>query len=69
MERSTLGEDVAALSQEIKVLQLVTVEVSGHVNSFSSDDNHFIAGKDKLGYNRGKTAQHVTSAIYNDGLW
>ena len=37
MERSTGGLHVAALLQEVEVLQLVAVEVSAHVDAFAPD--------------------------------
>ena len=40
MEGTTAGLDVAALAQEIKVLQLVPVEVTGDVDSLGSYNHH-----------------------------
>ena len=68
MEGTTFGENIATLPQEVEVLQLVTVEVSGHVDALSSDDHHLVAGEDELGHDGGKTPQHVASAINNNGF-
>ena len=68
MEGSSLGENVATLLQEVEVLQLVTVEVSGHVDSFSSDDHNFVTGEDQLSHDGGEAAQHVAPAIDDNGL-
>ena len=39
MEGSTGGLNVAALLQEVKVLQLVAVEVSAHVDALAPEDD------------------------------
>ena len=36
-------------SQELEVLQLVMVEVAGHVDAFTPDDDDFVAIQDELG--------------------
>ena len=36
-------------SQELEVFQLVTVEVAGHVDAFTPDDDDFVAIQDELG--------------------
>ena len=43
MEGSTGRLDVAALPQEVEVLQLVAVEVARHVDAFTPDDDDFVA--------------------------
>ena len=68
MEGSTLGENVAPFSQEVEVLQLVTVEVSGHVDSLGSDDHYLIAGKDQFSHDGGKATQHMAPAINDNCL-
>ena len=35
--------DVASKSQELQVLQLVTVEITAHVDGLTSDDDDFVA--------------------------
>ncbi len=40
MERSTAGLDVAALAQEVQILQLVPVEVAGDVDALRPHNNH-----------------------------
>ena len=69
MEWPSGWENITAFPQEVEVLQLITVEVSRHVDAFSSDDHHFVAGENKLSYNGGQTAKHVAPAINNNGLW
>ena len=56
------------LLQEVEVLQLVTVEVTVHIDSFRCDDYHFVAGVDDLGHNEGVAAQHVATTIDVIGL-
>ena len=40
MEGSSEGFDVTPKAQELQVLQLVTVEVTAHVDALASDDNY-----------------------------
>jgi hypothetical protein len=40
VERSTAGLDVAALTQEVQILQLVPVEVAGDVDTLRPHNNH-----------------------------
>ena len=43
MEGSSERFDVASKSQEFQVLQLVTVEITAHVDGLTSDDDDFVA--------------------------
>merc|ERR1719234_2276766 len=49
VEGSTGWLDVAALLQEVEILQLVAVEVAAHVDALAPDDDNLVAGEDKLG--------------------
>jgi hypothetical protein len=40
VERSTAGLDVAALTQEVQILQLVPVEVAGDVDALRPHNHH-----------------------------
>ena len=63
VDGSPLGENVATLLQEVEVLQRVTVAVARHVDSFSSDDYHFVASEDELGHDAGEAAQLVAPSL------
>ena len=43
VEGSTQRFDVASKSQELQVLQLVTVEITAHVDGLTSNDDDFVA--------------------------
>ena len=51
-----LGHCNLPKSQELKVLQLVMVEVAGHVDAFTPDDDDFVAVKVELGDDGSQTA-------------
>jgi len=68
VEGPALGKHVATLPQEVEILQLVPVEVSGHVDLLSAHDHDLVASEDELGYDGGQPAQHVTPAIDDNGL-
>merc|ERR1740128_708996 len=68
VERSTLGENVATLSQEVKILQLISVEVSRHIDLLTPDNHHLVAGKNELGYDGSEAAQHMAPAINDNGF-
>ena len=45
MEGSTSGLDVASLAQEVEVLELVAVEVSTDVDSFTTDNDNLLSAQ------------------------
>ncbi len=49
MERSAKWLNVASQSQELQVLELVTVKVSTHVDAFTADNDNLVAIEDELG--------------------
>merc|ERR1719295_1117523 len=61
--------DVAALLQEVEVLQLVAVEVAAHVDALAPDDDNLVAGEDKLGNDGGEPAHQVATTIHHNCLW
>ena len=62
-----LGHCNLPKSQELEVLQLVTVEVAGHVDAFTPYDYDFVAVQDELGDNGGQTADQMATAV--DNYW
>lgn len=63
MEGAAKGLHVATETQELEVLELVTVEVSGHADAFGAHNHHFVAVQEKLGHDGGQTADQVTASI------
>ena len=63
MEGSTQRLNVAPQTQKLQVLQLVTVEVTAHVDAFTSDDDDLVAVQDEFGDDGGQTAHQMTTAI------
>ena len=49
VEGSTEGFYVTPKAQELQVLQLVTVEITTHVDALTSDDNNLVATEDEFG--------------------
>ena len=49
MEWASGGFDITPQPQELEVLQIVAVEVAGHVDAFTPDDDDFVAIQDELG--------------------
>merc|ERR1719264_270406 len=68
VERSTGGLHVAALLQEVEVLQLVAVEVSAHVDAFAPDNDDLVASEDELGNDGGEPAHQVATTVHHDCL-
>jgi len=68
VERSTAGLYVTTLLQEVEILQLVTVEVSAHVDALGPDDHDLVAGKQQLGNSRGKPAHQMAASIKDNRL-
>ena len=68
VESATAGLDVAPLPQEVEVLQLVTVEVSGDVDLLTPHDDDLLPVEDELGDNGGQTPEHVGAAVNDNGL-
>ena len=48
MEGSSEGFDVTAKAQELQILQLVTVEVTAHVDTFTSHNNNLVATENEF---------------------
>ena len=46
MEWASGGFDITPQPQKLQVLQLVAVEVAGHVDAFTPDDDDFVAFQD-----------------------
>ena len=68
VERASQGLDVAPQPQELQVLELVAVEVAGHVDALAADDHHLVAVQDELGHDRGQTAHQVAAAVDHHGF-
>jgi len=68
VESATAGLDVAPLPQEVEVLQLVTVEVSGDVDLLTPHDDDLLPVEDELGDDGGQTPEHVGAAVNDNGL-
>ena len=84
MEGTTAGLHVAALLQEVEILQLVAVEVAykellvsvkrvkreltRNVDFLASHDHDLLSIEDELGDNGSKTAVHVASAVNDNSL-
>ena len=60
--------DVASKSQELQVLQLVTVEITAHVDGLTSDDDDFVAVQDEFSDCGGQSAHQMTTGIDHDRL-
>jgi len=69
MEWTSGGFDVTSKPQELEVLQLVAVEVAGHVDAFTPDDDDFVAVQDELGDDGGQSADQMATAVDNNRLW
>lgn len=65
MERTAGGVDVAALAQIGQILDLVAVEVTGQVQLFAPNDDHFAALQQVLG-NNGRQATDQMAATIDD---
>ena len=63
MERSTQRLNVTPQTQKLQVFQLVTVEVTAHVDTLTSNDDDFVAVQDEFGDDGGQTAHQMTTAI------
>lgn len=68
VESATAGLDVAPLPQEVEVLQLVTVEVTGDVDLLASHDDDLLPVEDELGDDGGQTPKHVGAAVNDNSL-
>ena len=68
MEGSSEGFDVTPKAQELQILQLVTVEVTAHVDAFASDNDDLVAVQDEFGDSRGQSAHQMATAIDHDRL-
>lgn len=68
VESATAGLDVAPLPQEVEVLQLVTVEVSGDVDLLAPHDDDLLPVEDELGDDGGQTPKHVGAAVNDNSL-
>ena len=68
MEGSPEGLDVAAQAQELEVLELVAVEVSGHLDALRAHDDDLVAVQQELGHYGGEAAHQVAPAVNDDGL-
>ena len=68
MEGSSEGLDITAETQELEVLQLVTVEVTAHVDTFTSHYNDFVAVQDEFGDDGGQTTHQMATAIDHNRL-
>jgi len=68
MERPSLGVDQAALAKVVHVFQLVTVETSGDVDTFASDDNDPLSLEETLGDDGSQSSQQMTSSVDDQRL-
>merc|ERR1740122_218625 len=68
VERSSQWFDVASKSQEFQVLQLVAVEITGHVDGLASDDDDFVAVQDEFSDCGGQSAHQMATGINHDRL-
>lgn len=68
VEGTPQGLDVAAQAQELEVLQLVPVEVAGHLDALGPHDHDLVAVEQELGHDGGQAAHQVTPAVNDDGL-
>jgi len=68
MERASLGVDQATLAKVVHVLQLVTVEASGDVDTFASDHHDSLALEESLGNDGSQTAQQMASSVDHQRL-
>jgi len=68
MEWPSLGVDQATLAKVVHVLQLVTVEASGDVDTFASDDDDPLSLKELLGDDGSQSSQQVTSSVDDQRL-
>ena len=68
MEGATAGLHVAPLPEEVQVLQLVAVEVSGDVDLLTPHDHDLLPVEDELGDDGGQAPEHVGAAVDNHGL-
>ena len=68
VKRSSERLDVASKSQELQVLQLVTVEITAHVDGLASDDDDFVAVQDEFSDCGGQSAHQMATGIDHDRL-
>ena len=68
MKRAPQWLDVASKSQELQVLQLVTVEITAHVDGLTSDDDDFVAVQDEFGDCGGQSSHQMATGINDDRL-
>ena len=68
MEGSSERFHVASKSQEFQVLQLVTVEITAHVDGLASDDDDFVAVQDEFSDCGGQSAHQMATGINHDRL-
>ena len=65
MEGTVTGVGVGTLTQESKVLELVTVQRTRDVDSLATDGDNLLSRQELLGDGGGQTTQKVTTAVNN----
>lgn len=65
MEGTVTGVGVGTLTQESKVLELVTVQGAADVDSLATDSNDLLSRQELLGDGGGQATQQMTTAVNN----
>jgi len=68
MEGPSLGVDQATFAKVVHVLQLVTVEASGDVDPFASDNDDSLPLKERLGDDGSQSSQQMTPSVDHQRL-
>jgi len=56
----------SCFAHESLVLELCAEELSGDVDGFASNDNHFLAIEELLGHDTGETTKEMAFAVDDD---